>query len=86
MTRIRPAERATDRTAALCATTVRLGIDERPYVRIGEAQGQTLAECIDRILRRLDIRDDPRVPVVVPEEMRRMVAEARMLKWWPPWA
>jgi hypothetical protein len=64
VTRIRPAERATDRTAALCATTVRLGIDERPNERIGEA----------------------RVPVVVPEEMRRMVAEARMLRWWPPWA
>jgi hypothetical protein len=81
VTRVRPVvlafERATDRAAALCATMVRLGIDERLHVRLAEAQGQMLSECIDRILRRLDIRDDPRVPVVVPDEMRRTAAEER---------
>lgn len=52
---------------------IQAGIEER-RVKLAEAQGHLVAEVIKRILGRLDLLDwqQKRVPVVVPEELRRV--------------
>jgi hypothetical protein len=54
---------------------ISVGIEER-RVRLAEAQGQLVAEVIRRILGRLSLNaaQNKLVPVVVPEELRRVAA------------
>jgi hypothetical protein len=71
-------ERALDRTLAFCAAMARLNIDQRIVAvntAISEDQGRKVAAVIERILIDLDVRDDPRVPVVVPRELRAIASD-----------
>jgi hypothetical protein len=56
---------------------ITVGIEER-RVKLAEAQGHLVAEVIRRILKRLELSDHQQnklVPIVVPEELRRVAAQ-----------
>jgi hypothetical protein len=61
----------------VCKAAISVGIEER-RVRLAEAQGQVVAEVIRRILARLSLSPEQGklVPLVVPEELRRVASAA----------
>lgn len=66
-------ERASDRLASYAAAALKAGVDER-RVRLAESQGALVGEVLRRILDRLALTPEQLqlVPVVVPEELRRL--------------
>lgn len=68
-------ERSLDRAARVLIDISKLGLEER-RVQIYESQGQMFATVLNRIFVRLELSAEQRelVPVVVPEELRRVIA------------
>lgn len=68
-------ERAMDRVERVTSSMIKLDFEGR-RVRLAESQGRILADVIRAILDRLDLSSEQLelVPVVVPEELRRVAA------------
>jgi hypothetical protein len=70
-------ERALDRTAKFLDMLVRSGFEEK-RIAIAQAQGLLMATALNRIFDRLELSHAQRllIPVVVPQEIRAISAEA----------
>lgn len=66
-------ERASDRLAQYAAAALKAGVDQR-RVELAERQGSLVAVAVRAILDRLDLTPEQveLVPVIVPEELRRL--------------
>jgi hypothetical protein len=71
-------ERALDRSAKFLDMLARNNFEER-RIQLSEAQGQQLAAVIRAVLERLLLTSEQQelVPVVVPEELRRVISSWR---------
>ena len=67
-------QRALHDLVVMAERKLRLDLDDR-RVRIARRQGDQFVRALDRILVALGVRDDPRVPIVVPRELRALMAE-----------